>query len=268
MSPEWYRESHQDIHYIQKERNIKVDIHWHISNKSHPFRIRYISSDMIEEWWERARTIELSGSKTLILCPEDSILYLSLNFLKHRFSSENGGFSSRHALIQICDIYLTLKHYRDEISWVRLKCKAERYGMESNIYITLLVVREFTGKHDEIFLNALNEFTSECIDEEILRIINKRILIREDDLNLVPNPFIKSQVAPAFHEKVKTLLRNIFPNPETISKRYQVPLSSKRLYFYYLIRPLSLLSRYRKMIFEIPRIKEDIILNRWISSKD
>jgi hypothetical protein len=168
----------------------------------------------------------------------------------------------------MCDIYQTIKHYRDEINWEGLQSKAEKYGIESLIYTTLLIVREFIGRHDDIFHNVLSGFASASIDEKLVQLINKRILIREDDLTVLPAPFIRSLVANTFREKLKTLLREIFPDPEVLSKKYSVPLSSKRLYLYYLNRPLSLLLKYGKAVLEVPRIKEDVILKKWISNKD
>ncbi len=153
------------------------------------------------------------------------------------------------------------------MNWVELMYKAERYGIEGLVYTTLSILREIIGNHDDIF-HHVSGFPSEGLDKELLRLIHKRIFIREDDLASIPDPIIQSQVAHTFQEKVKILLKYVFPNPEAISKRYSVPLSSKRLYLYYLIRPFSLLIRYRKTIFQIPRIKEEVILKRWISTKD
>jgi hypothetical protein len=272
MSPDWYRENHQHISYVHSEKNIPVEIHWHIANKSHPFRIRNLGTDIIERWWERAQNIEVSGSKTLMLCPEDLILHLCLHFIKHRFLSQNknfnGGFSSRGALIQMCDIFQTLKHYRDAIHWVRLKHEAEKYGIDNLIYTTLFIVREIMGEYDEVFHNALSRFRSEDLDKELIQLINKRILIRENILPAFPGDFMKSPVADTFQMKVRILLKEIFPHPKVLSKRYSVPLSSQRLYLYYFIRPFRLLLKYCKIIREIPRIKEDVILNTWINSQD
>jgi hypothetical protein len=268
MPPEWYRENHQHITYIHREKNIPVEIHWHIANKSHPSRIRNLGTNIIERWWEEAKTIEFSGRKALILCPDDLIIHLSLHFLKHRFISQNGSFSSKGALIQLCDIFQTLKYYRDEIDWVRLKGKAEKYGIDSPIFTTLFIVKEIIGGNDDVFHNALCSFASVSLDRELIRLIKKRILIKENVLTIIPNTLIQSQVAHTFQEKVKILLRGTFPSPEVISKKYSIPLTSKMLYFYYVIYPFRLLLKYRKTIFEISRAKEEAILNTWINSQD
>lgn len=266
--PEWYRENHEHISYIHPEKNIPVEIHWHIARKTRLSRIRIVDTDIIERWWEGAQNIEFPGSKALMLCPEDLILHLCLHFFKHRFTSQNERFTSKGALIQMCDIFQTLKHYRDEIDWVRLKGKAEQYGIDSLIYTTLFIVREIRGEYDKVFHNALSRFRSEDLDQELVRLIKKRILIRENILPAFPGDFMKSPVADTFQMKVNVLLKEIFPHPKVLSNRYSVPLPSKKIYFYYFIRPFRLLLKYCKIIREIPRIKEDVILNTWINSQD
>ncbi len=268
-SPEWYRLNHKEICYVHSDKNIPVEIHWHISRKSHPTRINVYDTGIIKRWWEDAKSIEFLGSKVHILSPEDLIIHLCLHFLKHRFiMTRNGGFSSRGAFIQMCDVFQTLKYYKDEIDWELFKCKTEKYGIDIPIHTTLYIVEKFMGETDDTLHKVLNVFSTASLDNESLQLIEKKILIREDKLNVIPTHFIQSQATYGLKEKSETLRNHIFPNPESISKRYSISLSSKWLYLYYLIRPFSLLLKYGKIIFVIPRIKEDVILKRWISDKD
>ncbi len=264
-SQEWIRENKHHINYIYTEKDIMVEIHWHIASKDHPLRIRILDTGIIERWWKRAQAIDFLGSKALILCPEDLLCHLCLHFFKHR--SMSGSFNSKGAFKQLYDIFQTLKHYRDEINWGRLKSEAEQYRVDHLIYMTLFIVMEIFGDHDNILHNAVSGLPSEILDNDIVRLIHKRILI-EDDLAVVPGPIIQSLVAHTFHDKVKSFLRHIFPHLDFISKRYSVPLSSKKLYFYYFIRPLNLLFKYAKIVLKIRQIKEDVIFKSWMDTKD
>ncbi len=268
MPPDWYRENHQHISYIHPEKNIPVEIHWHISRRAHLSRIRIVDTDIMERWWERAQNIEFSGSKALMLCPEDLILHLCLHFFKHRFISQDESFTSKGALIQMCDIFQTLKHYRGKIDWVRLKSEAEKYRIESLISTTLFIVREIMGEHEDVFHDVHRRIRSEDLDKELVRLMKRRILMRDDDRTLVPNTLVQSRIAHTFQEKVKILVRGVFPRPEVIAKRYSVPSSSKRIYFYYVISPFSLLLKHMHVLWNIPHVKEEIILKRWINEKD
>lgn len=268
IPPEWYRENHQHISYLHPDKDIPVEIHWHIARKAHLSRIRVTDTDIIEGWWEGARTIEFSGRKALMLCPDDLIMHLSLHFLKHRFISQNGSFSSKVALIQLCDIFQTLKYYRDEIDWIRLKSKTEKYGIDSPIFTTLFIVKEILGGNDDVFHNALCSFASVSLDKKFVRLMKKRILMRDDDNPCVPNTLIQSHAAHTFREKIRILLRGVFPNPETLSRRYSISKTSKWIYLYYFINSLSLLLRHRDVMWNISRVKEEAILKRWMSNKD
>jgi len=126
----------------------------------------------------------------------------------------------------LCDIFQTLKHYKDKIDWVRLKSEAEKYGIDSLMHTTLFIVKEIMGEHDDVFHNALSRFRSESLDKELVRLINKRILIREAAFS---GGFIKSHVADTFQMKVNVLLKEIFPHPKVLSNRYLVPLPSKKI---------------------------------------
>ena len=260
---EWIRENDYHIVYIHPSKNIPVEIHWHITKDSHPFRIRNIDTGIIETWWERAETAEISGNKVLMLCPEDLIFHLSHHFFKHRFVRHKGVFWNKGALIQLCDILQILKHYKDRIDWVRLISEAEKCGTDSIICTTLWIVRGILGD-DDIVHDVLNRFASGSSDREIARLIEKRIIIREGTLPALPATLIRSKAEDRFQKKVRILLEQIFPHPENLSKKYSVPLSSKRLYFYYLIHPLNLVLKHKKIISESPRIREEVILRKWI----
>lgn len=268
MSPEWYRENHQHISYIHPETHIPVEIHWHIAKKTHMSRIRIVDTDIIEGWWEDAKTLEFCSNKAFLLCPDDLIIHLCLHFFKHRFISQNRGFTSRGALIQMCDIFQTLKHYKNEIDWVRLRDKAEQYGIDTLVYTALFIIKEFMDEHDNDSHNTLWKLSSEDLDHELARLIKKKLFIKEDILPIIPSTLIRSRAAHTFQEKIKILLRGTFPDREIISKKYSIPRTSKMLYFYYIIYPFRVLLKYRKTLFEMPRAKEEAVLNTWINSQD
>lgn len=145
---------------------------------------------------------------------------------------------------------------------------SEKYRIDSVIYNTLSILSEIIGNHDDVYHDILSGLAEGTLDKELVRVTNKRILITEDDFPAIPNSFIKLQVGDTFQGKAKTFVREMFPDPEFLSKRYSVPLTSKRLYVYYLIRRFGFAFKYRKIISKTLRIKEEIILKRWIRAKD
>ncbi len=271
---ESYKKNHHHIRYFHPLNTTVVEIHWHIAMKFHPLRIRITDTAIIKRWWERAQTVEFSGKKVLVLCPDDLLCHLCLHFLKHRFGAPNSGFTSRGALIQLCDIYQVLNYYRDEINWTRLKHETEEYRIHILIYFTICLLEKVMGYYDDSFHDAFVGFTLDRFDKEVANLIQKRILIREDALPTVPGGFgnfFESLAADTLQKKIKTLLREIFPRPEVLSNIYSVPLFSRMLYLYYVIRPFGLLLKYKKLILGILHLKEgakeELTLIKWISSK-
>lgn len=166
------------------------------------------------------------------------------------------------------DIFQTIKHYGEDIDWVRLKHKAEQYGIDVPIYTTLFMGKEIMGRNVDVFRNALCSFAPASLDRKLIRLMNKKIFTRDEDGRThIPNTLIRSQGASSFLEKVKILLQGVFPRPKVISKRHAVPLSSRKIYLYYIINPWRLLLKYRNILWNIPRIKEESILKRWIHTK-
>jgi hypothetical protein len=270
---EWYRENHFHIPYVHPEKNVLVEVHWHISGKYHPSQINVTDTDIIKRWWERAQYVEISGRRALVLSPDDLIFHLSLHFLKHRFMSQGRDlksvFTSRWALIQLCDVFQTINHYGDKISWTGLELESKRCGVSSLIYSTLYLVEKFIGNPDGSCKSALYESIQDSFDKELIDLMGQRILIKED---AIPGNFFQSMLADGLYNKLKILLRGVFPQREIISKRYSISLPSKKLYLYYFARPFIVLLKYGKLIWRVLRfrkeIREEIKLIKWINSKN
>jgi hypothetical protein len=266
---EWYIENHFHLGYFHPEKTILVEVHWHIGRPSHPSQIAITDTGIIERWWERAETVEISGMKTLVLSPDDLLFHLTLHFIKHRFI--NGGFkgpfTSRGALIQLCDIFRVLKHHKGRFNWARLQREAEEHQIAGLISATLYLLGEMIDLGD-IFNDAFPVLKLPTFDKKLVELIRKRIFIIEDS---IPSSFMQSLVEDKFEHQAKSLLRTLFPHRQVFSKRHSLPLSSKKLYFYYLIRPFVLLLKYRNLLWRSltssDEVKEEIMLNRWINSK-
>ena len=266
--PEWWRENHNHIGYHHPEKTLRVELHWHITNELNPLRIRDFDFDIIDSFWKKTALGEAFGGKGLILSPEDSLLYLSIHFLKHRFfNSANGGFTSKGALLQLSDILYTLKHYGDTIDWVRFMKEGEEHGIYVLRDLVLRLMMEIMRKGNDISCGGSEDHTFGNANQEILELMAKKMFIREEARPYFSKSLIAALKGRTLRSVAGKLLRDIFPSPEVMSKGYAVPLKSKSLYFFYVKRPVDLFLKHRQMMSEIPRMKEDVILNRWIDSR-
>lgn len=268
--PEWYRENHFHVGYLSPDKSILVELHWHIARKSHPSRIAIIDSGLIEGFWERAKTSEIAGTKALVLCPEDLLLHLSLHFLKHRFMSNSfrGTFTNRNALIQLCDISQILKHYGNEINWTRLEQEADKHGIK-NLVFSIIHIAEELGSGESVCHENSNGPNPENLDCELLELIHKKILAKEER---IPAVFFQSLAADSYKLKVRILLDSLFPQPSVLARKYSLDPHSLKFYLYYLFRPLGVLIKHARLIRKFwganKEIREEVILSKWINSRN
>lgn len=238
FSEEWHIENHHHLPpYIHKEKSLIVEIHWHITGKSFDLNIK--------KWFERAKYAELYGCPILIPAPEDMVIHLCIHLYNH-------GYDSKMLLRELCDIYEILNHYREEIDWKQFKNEIDVYGLHKPVYSVLHLLKKFYG-NDEIPFRIENIEKSH-VDLRLVKILEKRMIIEDSIFSSVPGDLIKSLGVNKIREKIRLLLPIVFPTREDMSKRYLVHSSSKKIYFYYSIRPFELFVKYAKYLLAIHRI--------------
>lgn len=235
-SQEWYRRSHFHLSpYIHPDKSVVVEIHHHIIG--HPFHLD------IGKWWERAREAKIANCGMLTPSPEDMLLHLCLHLFNHGYN--------KSLLRGICDISETLQYYKEEIEWTRIQNEIKKYEINKLIYSVLYLVKKLRENND----NSLRWLkpTNVPIDLKLVALLEKRIFTDEGISAAIPGPLVQWIAADKFRDKVKILLARIFPTREVMSDWYSIPLSSKKVYFYYLTRPYKLFLKYGKFILEICR---------------
>jgi hypothetical protein len=267
---EWIKENSHHICFIHPGKNIKVEIHWHITYKAHPVSNFTYDSSFINRCWERAQKTEIFGKEIRTLGPEDLLIHLSLHFMKHRFLSPEWGykrcFISKGALIQLYDIALVLKHYCKNINWERFHHEIKEYKSDHMVYATLFLVKDIMGESPGL-QDKLNSLIPVKFDPDIMNIMINRIFIREDSFPGVNRFLTQSFGENTVKNGILKILKVMFPAPEVMAARYSVPVSSRKIYLCYAIRPFDVLFRHRKIMTDIPRIRDEAILDRWVYSQ-
>ena len=239
-SEEWQRMNHFHLPlYIQTDKSIAVEIHWHITGDS--FHIN------IDEWWEMAKVIKIDNCQALILSPEDMLIHLCLHLFNHGYG--------KITLRGLCDIFGTLTYYRKEINWQRFQDKVDKYKISKPVYTILY----FINKHEMDDDNSLRWIKLNLVNLKLLTLIEKRILGEHGVHSDIPTQLVQSMVLDKPSKKARILLKIIFPTREGMVKRYQISSSSKKIYFYYIFRPFYLFFKYGKFILEILRLKKHSI---------
>ena len=206
----------------------KIEIHWTITRPGQHYTIA------VDELWERAVPIQIAGIDVLGLCPEDLLLHLCLHTsYQHQFA-----FGLRNT----CDVAQVIRHYGEQIDWVGIQEKAQRWGWERGVYLALRVAKEFIGAAvPETTLDALEplEFTKDLITTAKTQILTEREFSTSLSLKFAQVWEQGSVIA-----RMRELVKGIVIPKGTLAKQYSISPDSPIIYLYYLVRLKDLLARY------------------------
>ncbi|MCI0454044.1 MAG: nucleotidyltransferase family protein [Candidatus Dadabacteria bacterium] len=267
-SKEWVRENNYHFQYTHPVKNIIIELHWHILGKSEPAPIAIKDHGIINRLWERAIRIKAYDNKALTLCPTDLLFYLCVHFLKHRFLTPNGMFrgvfNSRGSLLQLNDIYQSVRYYKDEIDWAGLELEAEKYQVNRLIYSTLYIVRNIFEADNDDLDKIPNAYDPLKIDHDLIALILNRLFDREYVFSMNPVSFYEAMISGNLRLKIKTLIHIFFPPQEIISKLYSINSSSKKTYLYYLRHMYDVIKQNKRHLSAKPTLNEARVINKWI----
>ena len=235
-----HREKHYHLTpYVHSDRNIHLEIHF---NVTHRFPLN------IKRWWERSRMEKIMGCSARVLSPNDLFQHLCIHTSKHGFRNID--------LRDLCDISESIKYHGEDIDWTLFQKEIDSYPIRKEVYSFLYYVKRMFCSN----VSCLDWLTHQKADLELISLLEELIFC--DDRNSVCTPAIyRVMVNNSFKGKLKVVINEFFPDREIMSKRYSLPLFSKRIYFYYLIRPLMQTIKNRKYIgqFFILKTKEILI---------
>lgn len=260
-SPQFYLDNHNHITYTHPDMDIPVELHWHISNDRHPRRLRLKEDALIEQWFKRARPVTLSGTEAWTLCPTDMIFHLCMHFLKHRVPRNGGLFTTSAALLQLSDMARVLDHYGDEIDWDDLRQLAERYRISDLIFTTIRLALEVCNDKDSS--NSLLLKIPE-VSSKYRKLMYQQFMEHHDMTRPIPDGLVTSIGMHDLRGFLRAVVRWLLPARETLSERYSVPETSKRMYVYFLLNPYNLIKTVLLFLKQLPRLSDEMRLHRWI----
>lgn len=105
-----------------------IELHWNLDNQD-------LVTIPLETVWERARPIQLQDKTTMVLSPEDSLLFLANHFSK----------PSTQKLRSLCDIAELLKMYGNILDWDYIMASSLNWGIVPGVYHSLKLSGELLG---------------------------------------------------------------------------------------------------------------------------
>ena len=175
------------------------------------------------------------GCPARVLAPDDLFQYLFIHLSNHGLQ--------RIDLRDFCDIYETIKYYGEEIDWTLFQNVIDSYSINREVYSIFY----YAKKMFYINVDRLNWLTNQKVDLKLISFLEELIFSHDRDkpsLGIISSISIET----GFKRRFKAIMNYFFPNRKSMSSRYSIPLFSKKIYFYYLIRPVLLMISYRKYI--------------------
>ena len=90
----------------------------------------------IEDFWARARPVQIASVPTLVFGHEDLLLHLAMHLTADAFVGR---------VRTLCDIGETCRRYGDAIDWSQLIARACAYDLAKPLYYSLRLARELVG---------------------------------------------------------------------------------------------------------------------------
>jgi hypothetical protein len=123
-SEEWYRAYHHHLApYFSGDGSLILELHHHIICPTASLDIP------IEDFWQRARSTQITSLRVLIFAPEDLLIHTCLHL------SHDNHFL--RALIGLRDVAEIVTYYKEEIDWDKLLRKAQTYEIQKHLYYAL-----------------------------------------------------------------------------------------------------------------------------------
>lgn len=213
--------SHYHLMFIKD--GLLCEVHWNCVK-------RYFNIPP-EFWWEGTQeTVLPDGSVVLQLETEKYLLYLIFRLFDHCF----------HPLRFFVLISGLVSKYSEEISWEGLMSYAEQLRMKRVTIFTLCLLHEILGVDIPLYIRK-DKVTGHS---GLRRLVYSGIFsgIRRPHLRMVAYAFLLDS-PKAF---LSVLFNRITPSPAELRLRYNIPVASPLIFFYYIANPFLMIIRNKK----------------------
>ena len=212
-----------------KEGGLRVEIHGRLTRQDEPW-----DCDP-QIWWQEVQTVEINGLAVKVLSPIDLVLHLCIHIsYNHRFSID---------LKHYYDLVVLLQFMSTDLDWDKLIKRAYLHGWGEGVLMVFKIAQS-------LFNLALPEEFTDRLDpgESYKKFIDFALIEmwKSPDKN---NTFFSREVAEfqfqtGIWAKIDYMRQRIFIPKGLMAQKYPVPVSSLRIYFYYIVRVKDLFCRH------------------------
>ncbi|MEW6364188.1 MAG: nucleotidyltransferase family protein [Acidobacteriota bacterium] len=220
-----------------------IEIHWNLTVPTETYTIDPA------ELWQRAVQVELAGGGFRALCPEDMLLHLCLHSAyRHQFA-----FGLRPS----CDIAELLAHSGGDIRWKCVLDRAKRWGCRRGVYVALRLAKEIVDA--DVPDHVLTRLRPAEFDEAIAETAMALALTDARLASTVPVPIANLLGTKGTWALVKLLANRVFLSKKLMATVYPAAPDSLKIYWYYPIRVVDLLTRHGRTMRKVRDNEPELI---------
>jgi hypothetical protein len=149
-----------------------IDVRYHIFGQSRVEEMPAAVGIPIEDFWARARTVQIASVPTLVFGHEDLLLHLAMHLIATAFAGR---------VRTLCDIGETNRRYGEAIDWSQLIERARAYDLAKPLYYSLRLARELVGAGvpSQALLNLRASFDQLPLEDRFIAAGARRALLRD-----------------------------------------------------------------------------------------
>ncbi|MEC4675717.1 MAG: nucleotidyltransferase family protein [Nitrospirota bacterium] len=185
-------------------------------------------------WWEDLREKDFDGRGYKVLSPEKTLVYACMHLFGH-------GYSPLKFIVGVAEM---LRIFSDVLRWDKLQEYSERYNIYQPMMLSLyLASKLLDAPIPPEIAGRLKTLSPK--EEWIYKKIESYVFTGKVRFSRIM--FLLTSLRSGLPELVTYLVSWFFPPLKEVSYRYAVPLRSKKIFLYYLLNPVLLLSKKRNV---------------------
>jgi hypothetical protein len=215
-----YLETNDEVHFL-REGMKPVDYHLSLVNRRY-FKI----PDSF--WWDDLRDGNFEGTAYKILSGENNLFFSSLHLFTH-------GYSTLKFMVSFSEM---LRAYEGRLNWEKLIGSSKQLNAYKSLLLSLaLASKLLNAPVPETIINRIDSQSAK--DTWICHMIEHNIF--RDNVRLSKIMFLLTMLQYNIPEVFRRMVKWLLPSCKEISCRYNIPLTSKKIYLFYVLNPFFLL---------------------------
>lgn len=209
------------------QRRVSIDLHWGVP----PARFGFNTAPL----WQQSQRLNVLGTAVSTLSPEHALLVLAINIVKEPWPPP------MHQLVDFAHVV----NCRDTLDWDAVLRAAKELGCQRILAVTLMVIHRLWRIEPPFPLGRLHPAPmrlAQCADEILVQ------LHQAAPNDGTPRPRIfrrwveyHGQLQDDFTSRIALMLRRVLEPTE--ADRAWLPLPESLVLFYWVVRPIRVLSR-------------------------